>query len=90
MFADDTNISTHGTSAVEIQDYLNNDLENIPQWLLAKKLTLKREKTEYMVIRSRQKLSKMLSKPGIHVGETIIKRIRSLKTLGVVIDEHLT
>jgi hypothetical protein len=40
MFADDTNISTYGTSAVEIQEHLNHDLENIHQWLLANRLTL--------------------------------------------------
>jgi hypothetical protein len=28
----------------------NKDLENIHQWLLANKLTLNKEKTEYMVI----------------------------------------
>ena len=32
----------------------------------------------------------MLNEPEIHVGETTIKRVRSFKTLGVVIDEHLT
>jgi retron-type reverse transcriptase len=38
MFADDTNISTYGTSAVEIQEHLNHDLENIHHWLLANNL----------------------------------------------------
>ncbi|CAB4042884.1 Hypothetical predicted protein, partial [Paramuricea clavata] len=74
MFADDTNISTHGSSAAEIQEQLNHDLDNIHQWLLANKLTLNKEKTEYMVIGSRQRLSKVLNEPEIHVGETTIKR----------------
>jgi hypothetical protein len=89
MFADDTNISTYGTSAVEIQAHLNHDLENIHQWLLANRLTLNKEKTEYM-IGSRQKLSKIINEPEIHVGETTIKRVSYSKTVGVVIDEHLT
>ena len=90
MFADDTNISTYGTSLVEIQEHLNHDLENIHQWLLANRLTLSKEKTEYMIIGYRQKLSKIINEPEIHVGETTIKRVSYSKTLGVVIDEHLT
>ncbi|CAB3988724.1 Hypothetical predicted protein, partial [Paramuricea clavata] len=90
MFADDTNISTHGSSAAEIQEQLNHDLDNIHQWLLANKHTLNKEKTEYMVIGSRQRLSKVLNEPEIHVGETTIKRVSYSKTLGVVIDENLT
>ena len=90
MFADDTNISTHGSSEVEIQEHLNHDLENIHQWLLANKLTLNKEKTEYMVIGSRQRLSKISNELEIHVGETTIKRVSYAKTLGVVIDDYLT
>ena len=90
MFADDTNISTYGTSAVEIQQHLNHDLENVHQWLLANRLTLNKEKTEYMIIGSRQKLSKIINEPEIHVGETTIKRVSYSKTLGVAIDKHLT
>ncbi|CAB3993730.1 Hypothetical predicted protein [Paramuricea clavata] len=80
MTADDTNISTHGSSAAEIQEQLNHDLDNIHQWLLANKLTLNKEKTEYMVIGSRQRLSKVLNEPEIHVGETTIKRDKSCRS----------
>jgi retron-type reverse transcriptase len=90
MFADDTNISTYWTSAVEIQEHLNHDLGNIHQWLLANRLTKNKEKTEYIIIGFRQKLSKIINEPEIHVGETTIKRVSYSKTLGVVTDEHLT
>ena len=43
-----------------------------------------------MIIGSRQKLSKIINEPEIHVGETTIKRVSYSKTPGVVIDEHLT
>ena len=86
MFADDTNISTHGSSEVEIQEHLNHDLENIHQWSLANKLTLNKEKTEYMIIASRQRLSKISNELEIHVGETTIKRVSYM----YVIDDHLT
>jgi hypothetical protein len=90
MFADDTNISTHGSSKVEIQKHLNQDLENIHQWLLVNKLTLNKQKTENIVIGSRKRLSEILNVPQIHVSETTIKRVSYSKTLGVVIDaSHL-
>ena len=48
-------------------------------WLLANKLTLNVNKTEYMLIGSRQGLSTQVS--------VLIKRVSSTKTLGVVVDE---
>lgn len=90
MFADDTNISTHDTSADGIQERLNTDLESVHQWLLANKLTLNKEKTEYMIIGSRQRLSNIINDPKIQLGETTIKRVNHSKTLGVVVDEQLS
>ena len=44
MFADDTNLTTSGTSIADVQSNLNKDLEHIHQWLLSNKLTLNKEK----------------------------------------------
>ena len=43
-----------------------------------------------MIIGSRQKLSKITIEPEIRIGETAIKQVGNSKTLGVLIDEHLT
>ena len=53
LFADDTNLTTSGISAEVAQSQLNEDLENVHRWLLANKLTLNIDKTEYMLIGSR-------------------------------------
>ena len=50
MFADDTNISTNGKNSSELEERLNTDLENIHQWLIANRLTLNMQKTEYMIV----------------------------------------
>jgi hypothetical protein len=90
MLADDTNISTNGKTNDELQERINVDLENIHQWLLANKLTLNKDKTEYMIIGSRQRISNLvLTDPKIELGESVIKRVHKSKTLGVIIDEHL-
>ena len=89
MFADDTNISTNGKTNDELQERINVDLENVHQWLLANKLTLNKDKTEYMIIGSRQRISNLVTDPKIELGESVIKRVHKSKTLGVIIDEHL-
>ena len=80
MFVDDTNITTKGSNVEDIQTRLNDDLEQIHQWLLANKLILNKDKTEYMVIGSRQRLSKIETDPVIELGETKIKRVKYSKT----------
>ncbi len=89
MFADDTNITTKGLNVEEIQMRLNYDLEHIHQWLLANKLTLNKDKTEYMIIGSRQRLSNIEIDPTIELGEGKIKRVKHSKTLGIIIDDQL-
>ena len=54
------------------------------------KLTLNNEKTEYMIIGSKQRLTNITNDPKIELGEAEIKRVEKSKTLGVIIDEHLT
>ena len=60
MFADDTDISFHGDSSVDIEQKLNTDLENVKKWLISNKLTLNAKKTEYMIIGSRNRSNQKL------------------------------
>jgi hypothetical protein len=89
MFADDTNISSCVANVHEINERLNENLENVHQWLLANKLTLNSEKTEYMIIGSKQRLAN-INDPQIELGEATIKQVNKSKTLGVVIHDNLT
>ena len=79
----------NGKTNDELLERINVDLENIHQWLLANKLTLNKDKTEYMIIGSRQRISNLVTDPKIELGESVIKRVHKSKTLGVIIDEHL-
>jgi hypothetical protein len=69
MFVDDINLTASGATIIYIQTKWNSDLENIHQCFLANKLTLNKDKTEYMIARSRQRLSKINNDPGIKLGE---------------------
>ena len=90
LFADDTNLTVSGSTTCEIQEKLEKDLNNIHMWLLANKLTLNVNKTEYMLIGSRQRQSQINTEPILSIGSESIKRVSSTKTLGVIVDECIT
>ena len=84
LFADDTNLSVHGVTTEEIEEKLETDLTNVHNWLLINKLTLNVQKTEYMLIGSRQKLSQVKSDLNLHIGSEGISRVSTTKTLSVL------
>ena len=53
MYADDTHLTYAGDCVDNLQLYLNQDLDNVHNWLRANKLTLNMTKTEFMLIGSR-------------------------------------
>ena len=61
------NLTTIGRTVEDIQDYLTIDLEKVHQWLLANKLTLNKDKTEYMIISSRQRLKNIATDPIVNL-----------------------
>jgi hypothetical protein len=70
---------------------LNTELENVDEWLTANKLTLNIEKTEYMIIGSYKRISNIqkVDEIKIRIGDNEIKRVKTTKSLGIVIDENL-
>jgi hypothetical protein len=77
MFADDTNLSCHGKSSLNIEQKINTDLDNVHKWLISNKLLLNTEKIEYMITGSRQRLNQMFSNPEIVIGNQKIKRVEN-------------
>ena len=90
MFADDTSLTACGKSIDEIELGLNEDLESNRLWLQANKPSLNVAKTEYMLIRSRQRLAKLPFESSVCIGSDPIKKVKDTKILGVYIDESLT
>ena len=74
----------------ETQDIFEIELNKVHTWLLANKLTLNVKKTKYMLVGSRQRLSQVSADPVLSMRTEGIKRILSIKTLGVVLDECIT
>ena len=65
MYADDTHLTYADNNARSIQSCLSEDLLNVQTWLNANKLTLNMTKTEFMLIRSGQRLNTIAASPSI-------------------------
>ena len=91
IYADDTNVTITGATANDIKKILNDQLENVHQWRTLNKLTLNVDKTAYMIIGTYQKISKICGDCQIiiDIGEEKVKRVTSIKNLGVIIDDKL-
>ena len=90
MFADDTQIEASSDNVNVITDKLNHDLENVSAWLSANKLTLNKTKTEYMIIGSNKRLKQIDIEPHIHIRWSRIDKVKTIKSIGLMIDETLT
>ena len=89
MFADGTNLTFANNDMNEMNKELNIDLVCVNEWLVSNKLSPNISKTEFMLIGSRQKLSKISHYPKPLLDNTPIKQVKVTKSLGVYIDENL-
>ena len=89
MYADDTNLSFAGNNILDIEQNLNQDLENVNEWLIANKLTLNQSKTEFMLIGSRQRIRMFETSPSLEIGGMPINPVSHTKSIGVYLDENL-
>ena len=90
MYTDDSNLTASSNDLYRLQTILNSELNNINQWLVANKLTLNVDKTEYMIIGTRQKSNHLSHNMEVHIGEKKLKQVTSKKVLGVTIDNQLS
>ena len=90
-FADDTNITVAADSLTELENKINFDLENLNRWLVANRLSLSVAKTEFMVIGSHQRVRASGNEEiNVEISGKSITRVHKVKSLGLLIDEHLT
>ena len=83
MYADDTHLTFASNNMKDIELYLNQDVANVNQWLIANKLTLNQSKTEFMLIGSRQRLCTFQSAPNLTINGTPVKQVSQAKSLDV-------
>ena len=86
-FADDTNLLNINSSIFSIKSQLNRDLKSMNLWLLANKISLNATKTELIFFRKPSQKRPLIK---IKVNGVRIAPVKSLKYLGVFLDEFLT
>ena len=89
MYADDTHLTYASDNVDNIQLHLNQDLENVHNWLRANKLTLNMTKTKFMLIGSRQRLSTLTESPIFAINDFEVSQVTTAKSFGVTIDDRL-
>ena len=88
--ADDANVTVTGSSIEYNEKKISTELGSLHNWLLANTLSLNISKTEYMIIRSRQRISKKSFDPQVSIRSDKIKRVTTTKTLGVTVDKNIS
>ena len=91
MFADDTNITFAASTLTDLEKGLNSELRSLNIWLISNKLSLNVAKTEFMVIGSNQRLNEFSdNQVNVEIDAKLITKVKEAKSLGVIIDEHLS
>ena len=91
MYVNDTNVTFVTCDIIGLEIQTNSELKNINLWLRPNKLSLNIVKTDFMVIRSRQKFQILNNKAmNIMVDSVKINQINHSKVLGLNIDRNLS
>ena len=84
LFADDTAITIKAKTHAELQIRINKILSDVSEWFLANRLSLNTSKTMYQLY-SRSTLDDL----DVQIHGSKILRQKSLRYLGVIVDENL-
>ena len=89
LFADDSNVFISHNSYENMYQLLNNELELVSDWFKANKLSLNLLKTNYILFSSHRKLQPS-HQGSVLIDGTVIPQVKSVKFLGIYIDQHIT
>ena len=91
IFADDTNITFTASTMTDLENAVNLELRNLQRCLITNRLSLNIAKTEFMIIGSNQRIHTLSNNQiDIEIDGKSIKKVKEAKSLGLVIDEHLS
>ena len=88
LYANDSALIVSGSDPNVIADLLSNELKSCIQWLIDNKLSLHLGKTEAILFGTKRKLRKV-DTFAVKCDNEIIENVKSVKYLGVQLDEDL-
>ncbi len=93
IYADDTTLSgtlkiiiKHAPN-INIQTTINNELQNINDWLKTNKLSLNVKKSKFMIFHTPQRKIDPIE---IKIDGTVIERVAEFNFLGIILNENMT
>src|SRR6218665_2054747 len=89
LFADDSNVFASSGSYDKLFQIMNTELPLINDWFQANRLSLNTNKTTFILLRSHRKFVPEPT-PLILIENTSIPQSKSVKFLGVILDQHLS
>ena len=90
LYADDTLLYSVGNSCKEASDKLQMSLDEICKWYSGNRLALNENKSKCMLITSKHRTRLDDNQIDVNINGTNIEQVRTVKYLGVTIDENLT
>jgi len=89
MFADDSTLHASGNTVQQITNSLQTSLDDVINWCSLNNMILNPDKTEAMLITTRQKLQRNPPDLKLFINDCPIKQVSEHNLLGVVIDDQL-
>jgi hypothetical protein len=95
LYADDTQLyssfkpAVPGSTEAAIQK-VENCIVDVRAWMAKNALKLNDDKTEFLVIGTRQQLAKLEDKPSIQIGDHTVKPSTSARNIGVIFDSTMS
>jgi len=93
MYADDTTMTAISDNVDELEETLNHQLEDVHKWCSNNQMVINTDKTKSMLITTAQKRAKLQphqKELSLNIGGHPLKKVKSDKLLGVIIDEDLS
>ena len=88
IFADDTNLFYSNSNLAELESIVNYNLKMVSDWLMANKVSLNIDKTNFIVFHPPQKVKDHIVK--LIISNSEIMQEKFIKYLGLLIDSHLS
>ena len=94
-YADDTQVyysfrPNDGASAEDAVAVMESCLSDIRSWMIKNRLLINDDKTEFLIIGTRQQLQKIINIPHIRIGNADILPVSHVKNLGCMFDSNMT
>ena len=87
LFADDTNMFMSGKNMQELEQKFNSEMIKVFQWIETNKLSLNIKKTQFMLFHGKRIVDHV---PNIVINGIAISSTKSIKFLGVMVDDKLS